>query len=380
MQGVSDNIQEAALGGGSKQKQGQGKVAVVPREEKVDIPVHSKVNILLQTHISRLPVEDFALISDTAYAAQNGGRIVRALLEIAISRKWANAAAVLMGISKAIEKRMWPFDQPLKQFTNLKYETIYALQEWADEWTPAELASQTPTELAQAIHSNEHHAAAIITAAQQFPSASITYRLQPLGFDVLRISLLVEPAFKWSSKIHGSAEPFWVWIEDSEGLSILQLTHLVFRSSAEPIPVDFIIGVPNGQPPPFITVRFVSDSWLGAENELAVPMNSLIMPEPSVPHTRILDLPFLTLAALNNAQVERIFQSRIAVLGAIQSQAFWSLVNTQCHSLLCSPAASGKTLLSQVLVWYVPFHRQSKYLISSKSIGQHSLGESLSLS
>ena len=55
-----------------------------------------------------MPVEDFALVSDMAYSAQNGGRIIRALLEIGISRKWANVSAVLMGLSKAVEKRMWP--------------------------------------------------------------------------------------------------------------------------------------------------------------------------------------------------------------------------------------------------------------------------------
>ena len=82
-----------------------------------------KVNILLQGYISNAYVEDFVLVSDTAYAAQvctrkhglyefpekclltscidqNGGRIVRALLEIALSHKWANVSAVLMSSSR----------------------------------------------------------------------------------------------------------------------------------------------------------------------------------------------------------------------------------------------------------------------------------------
>jgi hypothetical protein len=49
-----------------------------------------KVNILLQAHISKVFIEDFALVSDAAYVAQNAGRIIRALLEIALSRNWAN--------------------------------------------------------------------------------------------------------------------------------------------------------------------------------------------------------------------------------------------------------------------------------------------------
>lgn len=62
-----------------------------------------KVNILLQGYISRAYVEDFALVSDTGYVAQNAGRIARALVEIGTSRKWAQTAAVLIEMSKSIE-------------------------------------------------------------------------------------------------------------------------------------------------------------------------------------------------------------------------------------------------------------------------------------
>ncbi|KAH8830852.1 Sec63-domain-containing protein [Flagelloscypha sp. PMI_526] len=351
VKGVSDNIKDSVRGAGPSRNQDRGgKVSTVTQEDKVEIPVASKVNILLQAHISRLPIEDFALVSDTAYAAQNGGRIVRALLEIAISRKWANTSSVLMSISKSIEKRMWGFEQPLKQF-HLQYETLHALEQWADEWTPAELASQSPADFAKVIHSNEKHASSVINAACQLPSTSITHRLQPLGHDLLRISLLVQPSFKWSSKVHGGGQAFWVWIEDADGLSIYQLSHLVFRSASDEVPLDFVIPIPGGLPPDSITIRAVSDSWIGSEDEVHVPLDELIMPLESVNRTRLLDLPFLTLSALNNAQMERAFRGHIAVFGAMQSQAFWSLVNTRCHGLLCGPTASGKTLLSQILVW-----------------------------
>src|ERR1700742_763130 len=76
-----------------------------------------KVNILLQSYVSRYRVEDFALVSDQAYVAQNAGRIIRALLEIALSNKWSNVGHVLANLSKDIEKRMWPnMDHPLRQF------------------------------------------------------------------------------------------------------------------------------------------------------------------------------------------------------------------------------------------------------------------------
>ncbi|TFY83832.1 hypothetical protein EWM64_g204 [Hericium alpestre] len=148
---------------------------------------HGKVNILLQGFISRYQPEDFALVSDTGYVAQNAGRIVRALLEIAISRKWANVSTVLMGMSKAIEKRLWPFDQPLRQF-ELKQDIFYNLERWADDYSVVDLASMTAKDLGDLVHLNERHGKAILDAAKQFPTVEISYNLRPLGPDVLKIA------------------------------------------------------------------------------------------------------------------------------------------------------------------------------------------------
>jgi hypothetical protein len=99
-----------------------------------------KVNILLQSYISQHRLEDFALVSDQAYVAQNAGRIVRALFEIALSNKWAKVSHVLAGLSKVIERRMWPnLDHPLKQF-NLQPQLLHNLSQWADDWMVEDLA------------------------------------------------------------------------------------------------------------------------------------------------------------------------------------------------------------------------------------------------
>lgn len=310
------------------------------------------MNILLQGYISRQPVEDFALVSDMAYVAQNGGRIIRALLEIAISRKWATVTAVLMGMSKAIEKRLWPYDQPLKQF-DLKPDVFYALETWADEWAPAELATLGAEELGKLIHMNEHHGKALLIAVKQFPTVKILYNLRPLGPDVLKICVQVERAFTWNTKVHGSSEPFWLWVEDHDGMDILQLSHLLFRQTTETLNVDFVISIPDGRPSPSVTIRFVSDRWMGAEDEVKVSLETLTMPVASNSHTPILDIPFLAPTVLRNPAVESIFANRLNNFNAIQSQVLWTLLNTQSHALLCAPTGSGKTTMLVAVVWYV---------------------------
>ncbi|KAF9469005.1 Sec63 Brl domain-containing protein [Collybia nuda] len=321
-----------------------------------------KVNILLQGFISKELVEDFALVSDMAYAAQNGGRIVRALLEIAISRKWANATGSLMGLSKAIEKRMWPFDQPLRQF-NLKGEVFYGLQQWADEWSVAQLATLEPQALGSLLHLNEQHGFALLNAAKQFPTVQISYSLRPLGHDILKITIGVKRAFIWNAKIHGSVEPFWLWVEDYDGLTILQLSHLVFRQNTKNLNVEFLISIPNGQPPPSVTIRYVSDRWMGAEDEILIPLDSLTMPVSSYCHTPLLDLPFLTPSVLKNPTVENTFSKQVTYFNAVQTQTYWSLLNTRNHTLICAPAGSGKSTMARIMVWMAATVKRDVWIV-----------------
>ncbi|TFY72750.1 hypothetical protein EVG20_g272 [Dentipellis fragilis] len=325
-------------------------IEIIPCEVKGVDTSQDKVNILLQGSISRYFPEDFALVSDMAYVAQNAGRIIRALLEIAISRKWADVSAVLMGLSKAIEKRLWPFDQPLKQF-ELKQDVFYGLEQWADNYSVAELANMTAAELGKLVHLNERHGQAILDAAKQFPTVEIQYELKPLGSDVLKIAVKVIRSFNWNSRLHGSVEPFWLWVEDHEGASILQMSHLLFRQTTDVLHVDFIIAIPASQPPPSVTIRFVSDRWLGAENEVAVSLESLIMPTYSSSHIPRLDLPFLDLSILRNPLLEQLLSSRLSSLNAIQTQVFWSTFRTKGHGLICAPTGCGKSTLGQLLAW-----------------------------
>lgn len=306
-----------------------------------------KVNVLLQGHISREPVEDFALVSDMHYVAQNAGRIVRALLEIAISKKWASTTAVLMGISKAIEKRLWPFDQPLKQFS-LKQDVYYGLGQWADDYTASQLVRMSAAEIGELVHLNPIHGKAILDAAKQLPAVQVSYSLRPLGPDVLRIDTHVRSTFSWSSR-HGPVEPFWLWIEDHDEKDILQLSYLLLRQSTDVLDVSFVISIPEEQIPPFVTIRAVFERWMGAEDEIKVPFDDLVMPSRSNSHTPRLDIPFLSLSVLQNHILREVFAAKLRTLNAIQTQAFWSIVNTQSNALLCAPTGSGKSILGHIL-------------------------------
>ena len=71
--------------------------------------VYGKVNILLQTHISRGHVRAFSLVSDMNYVTQNAARIARAVFEIVLRKNLPLLSGRMLRFAKVIEKQMWDF-------------------------------------------------------------------------------------------------------------------------------------------------------------------------------------------------------------------------------------------------------------------------------
>lgn len=90
---------------------------------------HGKVNILLQTYISRGNIEGFSLVSDLSYVSQNSSRIMRGLFDIAIKRAWSGMAAKLLSLSKSLSLQHWGFQHPLRQFGRLSHEIMDKLED-----------------------------------------------------------------------------------------------------------------------------------------------------------------------------------------------------------------------------------------------------------
>ena len=102
---------------------------MTPVKIGVEDPI-GKVNCLIQSYISRIRIEGFSLVSDMAYVSQNIGRIARALFEISLKRGWALLSGRLLNICKSIEKQLWHFQSPMRQFeAQLKFDIINKIEE-----------------------------------------------------------------------------------------------------------------------------------------------------------------------------------------------------------------------------------------------------------
>lgn len=349
MSGEFDNIQSRDSESKELQRL-RDDVAQTEVEGGNDSP-HAKTNLLLQSHISRARLEDFALVSDMGYVAQNSARICRALFMIALNRRWGYQCQVLLSLCKSIEKQIWPFDHPFRQF-DLPQPILRNLDERLPTSSIESMKEMDTAEIGQLVH-NQKMGHTISRLLDNFPTLSVETEIAPLNRDVLRIRLSIYPEFTWNDRHHGASESFWVWVENSETSEIYH--HEYFILSRKKLYDDHELNftIPLSDPlPSQIYVRVISDRWLGAETVSPVSFQHLIRPDTESVYTDLLNLQPLPVSALNNPNLEELYAQRFHFFNPMQTQIFHLLYHTPANVLLGSPTGSGKTVAAELAMWW----------------------------
>ncbi|KAK3050163.1 putative steryl acetyl hydrolase mug81 [Extremus antarcticus] len=310
-----------------------------------------KTNVLLQSYISKANLEDFTLVSDTAYVAQNAARICRALFMIALNRRWGYQCLVLLSMCKSIEKRVWAYEHPFRQF-DLPQAVLRNLDEKGSTASVESLRDMEPAEIGSLVH-NQRMGSTISKLLDNFPTLSVDAEIAPLNRDVLRIKLYLTPDFKWNDRHHGTSESYWIWVENSETSEIYH--HEFFILSRKKMYDDHELNftIPLSDPlPSQIYVRAVSDRWLGAETVHPVSFQHLIRPDTESVYTDLLNLQPLPLKALKNPLLEEIYGQRFQFFNPMQTQLFHCMYHTSANVLLGSPTGSGKTIAAELAMWW----------------------------
>ncbi|KAK1895019.1 Activating signal cointegrator 1 complex subunit 3 [Dissostichus eleginoides] len=247
---------------------------------------YGKINVLLQTYISRGEVDSFSLISDLGYVAQNSARIVRALFEIALRKRWPAMTYRLLTLCKVIDKRLWGFAHPLRQFPNLSHLVLNRLEE--KKLTVDKLKEMRKDEIGHMLH-HVNVGQSVKQCAHQIPAITMEANIQPITRTVLRVRLVITPDFRWHDQVHGSVgEPWWLWVEDPINDHIYHSEHILLQKkqvvSEEPQHIVFTIPIFEPLPSQYY-IRAVSDRWLGAEAVCIINFQNLILPERHPPHT-----------------------------------------------------------------------------------------------
>ncbi|RYP17754.1 hypothetical protein DL765_004332 [Monosporascus sp. GIB2] len=315
----------------------------------IDTP-QAKTNILLQSYISRVQLEDFALSNDLNYVAQQAGRICRALFMIALNRRWGHQCLVLLTLAKSIERRIWPFQHPLHQF-DLPKSVLNQVDE-KDNLSIESMRDMEAAEIGGLVH-NHNAGKRIARIVENFPTVTVEAEIAPLNRHVLRIKLYVSPDFRWNDQIHGTSESFYIWVENSETSDIYHHEFFILNKRKLYDDHELNFTIPLSDPlPNQIYVRAISDKWLGAETVTPVSFQHLIRPDTESVYTDLLNLQPLPISALKNPALEEIYAKRFQFFNPMQTQIFHTLYHTPANVLLGSPTGSGKTVAAELAMWW----------------------------
>uniref|UniRef100_A0A0N5BBZ1 U5 small nuclear ribonucleoprotein 200 kDa helicase n=1 Tax=Strongyloides papillosus TaxID=174720 RepID=A0A0N5BBZ1_STREA len=318
----------------------------IPIKESLEDPT-SKVNILLQTYISQLQLDGFAIIADMIYISQSATRLFRAMFEIVCYRGWAALAQKILACYKMVMQRQWQSLNPLHQFKripteiirnidkrNYSFERLYDL----DYYQLGELVKQPKI------------GKSLYKYIRMVPKLNVSTLIQPITRSSLRFEIIIKAEFNWDEKTHGKSQGFWIFIEDVNGEDILHHEYFLLKQKycQDEHVVKMIIPVYDPMPP-LCYVRVVSDQYIGSETLLPVSFKSLILPEKCYPPTELYDLQPQVVEALSNPEYEDVLKRKgIKIFNPIQTQCFRPCYETNDNLFIGAPYGSGKGVLAEL--------------------------------
>jgi pre-mRNA-splicing helicase BRR2 len=322
-----------------------GKVPI-PVKESPSEPL-AKVNILLQAYISRLRLDGFALMADMAFVQQSGARIMRALFEIALRRKWASLARLCLNFANMVAYKVWRSQSPLRQFKNVPNVVCRKLERKSDiEWS--RYSDLTPSDLGELVGVPKM-GRVLHKLVHQFPRLELSAQVQPITRSMLRVELTLIPSFQFDVSVHGYVQLFHVLVEDVNCENILHHEIFSLKSKGDDEEHVMVFAVPILEPlPPAYFVRVISDRWLHSEAVLPVSFNSMILPAKFPPPTELLDLQPLLPRALGESALANLYSFK--EFNPIQTQSFHELFKTDKNCLICAPSGSGKTVCAEFAI------------------------------
>ncbi|CCH43112.1 pre-mRNA-splicing helicase BRR2 [Wickerhamomyces ciferrii] len=318
--------------------------APIPIKEDVNDP-RAKANVLLQSYISRLSLDGFALNADMIYITQSAGRLLRAIYEIVLKKGWAGLAKYLLDLCKMVEQRIWLSNSPFRQFPDCPPKVIKNTESSNLPWSEYFNLSD-PSEVAQAIR-DDTSAKKAFDLIKKFPKVTMRCSVQTLTPSLLRFELDVLPEWSWDPQYHNNSESFILLVEDTNGEKILHFDSFLVRRkyiNQEHL-VDFTVPIDVPIPPNYF-VTLISEKWLHCEYRIPVVLNSLKLPKKFPAPTPLLDLHPIPVTDLKIPDFIEAFD--FTHFNKFQSQVFSALYQSNENAFVGAVKGSGKTVLAEL--------------------------------
>jgi len=152
-------------------------------------------------------------------------------------------------------------------------------------------------------------------------------------------------------KIHGQAEPWWLWVEDESNERIYHSEYFILhkKQKDEDIKVSFIMPIFNEKGDALATKFYlyaISDRWLNCYTTVVLDFKDMVLPEEQPPHTELLPLQPLPLSVLQIEEFMKLYN--FTHFNRIQTQTFFTMYHNDTNVLVGAPTGSGKTIVAEL--------------------------------
>jgi pre-mRNA-splicing helicase BRR2 len=328
----------------------------IPIKENVE-EASAKVNVLIQSYISRLKLEGFAISADMIFIQQSACRLLRALYEISLRKGWGLLSNKILDLCVMTERRLWKSQSPLRQFTSIPELLIRKLEKISDiSWEkylvlkPQDFGEMVKMpKMGKTLHKFVH----------MIPKLKVEMNAFPISRSILYIQAHLKSDFEFNDTMHGHQLLFWLRIEDGNGEKVLHHEPILVtqpvasRNGGDKLKANiweytasFTIPLLDPLPPQYF-LRLVSDRWLHSTTVIPINFQHLALPAKFHPPTEILDLNLFPISSFRSKEIEEFF-SPLDTLNSIQSQTYYSLYENNENVVICATQGSGKTVCAEL--------------------------------
>jgi len=337
--------------------------------------------ILLQTHLKGgYEFKNSSLHMDSIYIMDNSSRIMRAILEISLHKHLVKTTFLILNYVKLIERRMFPGNTPLWQFT---YESNSSVGNKQNKFESregflsseickridsnnlsniSELLDEDNLVLSKQLNYPKERIYEIKKYAEFLPNFKYDVIVKPITRTIMNITITLMPNFNWKKRWNKFSEPFWVIVDNGNEIIHYEYLLITNKNSVNEskkiknketiitfaVPFEINPGEKQADIEKYYNINILSDRWVGVEFTEYIHLNEIDVPQDQNVHTPLLDLFPLPKSALKNIRYEKIFN--FTHFNPVQTQVFHSCYNSDVNILCGAPTGSGKTVVAELAI------------------------------
>jgi len=234
---------------------------------------HTKVNALLQAHISRAHLNpDFRFDAKQAVAA--APKLLQAMVDVISSSGWLNPALATMELSQMITQSLWQKDPVLMQIPGVSREVAQAAMDSGAE-TIFDIAEMNEDDRLEALQLTESQMQVANAWLARYPDIGVSYQVAEedsivAGEPVLMIVTLEregdqEPTPVMAPNYPGRRdENWWLVIGDVNSNQLLAVKRIALQKTAT---AKLQFAAPEEPQDMNLTLFLMCDSYLGCDQE-----------------------------------------------------------------------------------------------------------------